>query len=53
MLRAMLVDDERMALEGLKLLIDWRAEGFIVCAECTNAAEALERLKDARPDLIV
>ena len=53
MLRAMLVDDERMALEGLKLLIDWRAEGFIVCAECTNAAEALERLNDARPDLIV
>lgn len=53
MLRAMLVDDERMALEGLKLLIDWRAEGFTVCAECTNAAEALERLEDARPDLIV
>lgn len=53
MLRAMLVDDEQMALEGLKLLIDWQAEGFTVCAECTNALEALERLGDAQPDLIV
>ena len=53
MLRAMLVDDERMALEGLKLLIDWRAEGFVICAECTNAAEALSRLTEAQPDLIV
>ncbi len=53
MLRAMLVDDERMALEGLKLLIDWRSAGFVVCAECTNAAEALDRLADAQPNLIV
>lgn len=53
MLRAMLVDDEPMALEGLKLMIDWRAEGFVVCAECTNAAEALKRLDCAQPDLIV
>jgi two-component system response regulator YesN len=53
MLRAMLVDDERMALEGLKLLIDWRAEGFVVCAECASAAETLSRLTELKPDLIV
>ncbi len=53
MLRAMLVDDEPFALEGLKLLIDWKAEGFEVCAECADAGEALARLPAARPDLIV
>ena len=53
MLRAMLVDDEPLALEGLMLLIDWRAEGFEICAQCPNAAEALARLPLCRPDLIV
>jgi two-component system response regulator YesN len=53
MLKAMLVDDERIALEGLRLLIDWRGEGFAVCAECLSAAEALALLPSAKPDLIV
>lgn len=53
MLRALLVDDEPLALEGLKLLIDWQAEGFAVCGECASAHEALEKLPLAKPDLIV
>ncbi len=53
MLRAMLIDDEPLALEGLRLLIDWKAEGFEVCAECADARQALSQLPVARPDLIV
>lgn len=53
MLRVMLVDDEAMALEGLQLLIDWNKNGFTVAACCRTGAEALRRLADARPDLIV
>lgn len=53
MLRVMLVDDEPLALEGLRLLIDWRAEGFAICAECNRAADALRLLPIASPDLIV
>jgi two-component system response regulator YesN len=53
MLKAMLVDDEPLALEGLRLLIDWGAEGFEVCAECADAKQALKLLPVARPDLIV
>lgn len=53
MLNVMLVDDEPLALEGLKLLVDWATEGFSVCAECSNAAEALRMLAPAHPDLIV
>jgi two-component system, response regulator YesN len=53
MLRVMLVDDEPLALEGLKLLIDWQAEGFLVCGECKSAAEALALLPQVKPDLIV
>lgn len=53
MFNAMLVDDEQMALEGLRLLIDWEAEGFRVCAECRSAPEALEAMDERKPDLVV
>ncbi|MBE0601724.1 MAG: response regulator, partial [Firmicutes bacterium] len=53
MLRVLLIDDEPLALEGMKLLIDWQAEGFTVCGECKSAAEALELLPSAKPDLIL
>jgi len=53
MLRALLVDDEPLALEGLKLLIDWRAEGFEICGECASGHEALQKLPLHKPDLIV
>ncbi len=53
MLRVMLVDDEPMALEGLALLIDWKQEGFSVCASFKSGVEALESLSTAKPHLIV
>jgi two-component system, response regulator YesN len=53
LLRAMLVDDEPLALEGLKLLIDWQTEGFEICGECASAGEALQKLPLLKPDLIV
>ena len=53
MLRVMLVDDEPLALEGLKLLIDWKKEGFTVCAACASAREAISLLPKSQPHLIV
>ncbi|MCE5344567.1 MAG: response regulator [Eubacteriales bacterium] len=53
MLQVMLIDDEPLALEGLKLLIDWHAEGFGVCAEYADARQALEKIQLTHPDLIV
>jgi two-component system response regulator YesN len=49
----MFVDDEPMALEGLALLIDWKKEGFIICASCKSGTEALESLSIAKPHLIM
>jgi two-component system response regulator YesN len=53
MLRVMFVDDEPMALEGLALLIDWKKEGFAICASCKSGAEALKSLPNAKPHLIM
>ena len=53
MMRVMLVDDEPIALEGLRLLIHWDAEGFVICAECSSALDALAQIPQVSPDLIV
>ncbi len=53
MLRVMFVDDEPMALEGLAIIIDWKKEGFTVCASCKSGAEALASLLTAKPHLIM
>ncbi len=51
--RVMLVDDEPLALEGLALLIDWKREGFEICARCHCGKEALSKIQEAQPHLIV
>ena len=53
MLRVMLIDDEPLALEGLRLLIDWQSEGFQICGECASAKDALSMLRETKPNLIV
>jgi two-component system response regulator YesN len=53
MLRVMFVDDEPMALEGLAIIIDWKKEGFTVCASCKSGTEALESLSSTKPHLIM
>lgn len=52
MIRVMLVDDEAIARINLKTLLDWEAEGFHICAEAENGADALRELQSARPDVI-
>ncbi|WP_199613934.1 response regulator [Paenibacillus alkalitolerans] len=51
--KALLVDDEPLAIEGLKLMIDWEKYGFEICGECENGEEALQRLESCNPDVVV
>ena len=41
MLKVLLVDDEPFILQGLKLLLDWKAEGYEIYT-ATNGKEALD-----------
>lgn len=53
MIQVMLVDDEYLALEDLKTLIDWEALGFHISAAARSGRAAL-RLFDSQPvDLII
>lgn len=53
MLKALLVDDEPYILQGLKVLIDWEKEGFMIAGTASNGREALEFLQQNQVDLIL
>lgn len=53
MLNVLIVDDEPYIREGLRLLIDWEAEGFNIIGEASDGMEALEMLEYSRADLII
>lgn len=53
MLKVLVVDDEPFVREGLKLLIDWKKEGFEIVAEAKNAYEAINHIANESFDLII
>ncbi|PYG89181.1 two-component system response regulator YesN [Ruminiclostridium sufflavum DSM 19573] len=53
MFKVLIVDDEPMAIEAIKLAADWDKLGLSVCGECTNGKEALRLAEEIRPDLII
>lgn len=53
MYTVLLVDDEPLVLEGLRFMINWESYGFRVCGEASDGEEALERIQELNPDLVV
>ena len=51
MIRALIVDDEPIARAGIRKLLDAEPD-VIVMGECRDGAEAAERIKADRPDLL-
>ncbi|HXK05811.1 MAG TPA: LytTR family DNA-binding domain-containing protein [Verrucomicrobiae bacterium] len=48
-MKVLIVDDEPLAREGIKLMLGSQAEAI----EARNAREAVARIRDARPDLVL
>ena len=53
MYKVLLVDDEPMALECLKYILDWAKLGFSVCGTCGNGKEAVDAIGIYEPDIII
>ncbi len=53
MYRALMVDDEPLMLEGLRLMIRWESCGFTLVGEASSAQEALRQIEALQPDLLV
>ncbi len=52
-MKVFIADDESYVLEGLKMIIDWKALGFTICGEAQNGEDALNRILELQPDLIL
>lgn len=53
MYKVVLVEDERILLEGLRLTTPWAAHGFQVVGCAENAAQARSLILSLRPDLVI
>ncbi|ANF95523.1 response regulator transcription factor [Paenibacillus bovis] len=53
MYKVLLVDDERMILEGISQVVDWQGSGTELVGTARNGIEAYERIAEKRPDIVI
>ena len=53
MYKLMLVDDEKLILDGLKYILDWNSMGVKIVHEAKNGKEALDKFKEEPVDIII
>ncbi|MCR4587237.1 MAG: response regulator [Lachnospiraceae bacterium] len=53
MIQIMIVDDMPIFLDYLRNCIDWNAYGFEICCEAHDGKEALEKLEQYYPDVVL
>ncbi|MGL5635149.1 MAG: response regulator transcription factor [Sarcina sp.] len=53
MLKVMLVDDERLIIEGLKNIIDWESLDLEIVNTANNGEEAIEKFRENPVDIVV
>ena len=53
MYSVLLVDDERIILEGLSVVVEWERHGTALAGKAKNGAEALEMIREIRPDIVI
>lgn len=51
--QVLLVDDEPLALEGVKASVNWGDLGFTITGECADGEEAFLFIKKHLPDLVI
>lgn len=51
--KLLIVDDDYLVREGLKLAIDWQSIGIEVVGTAENGATGLEKARELKPDLII
>ncbi|NDI35089.1 response regulator transcription factor [Chengkuizengella sediminis] len=53
MYTVMIVDDEMYVRKGLRNLIDWESNGYIVIDEAEDGEDALSLIQEINPDLVI
>ncbi|MFE5322998.1 response regulator [Paenibacillus sp. NPDC056579] len=53
MYKVLLVDDERIILDGISRIVDWEGAGTVLAGTARNGIEAYEFVSVNRPDIII
>ena len=53
MRKIMVVDDEIFVRLGIKSILDWEKHGYSVVCEASDGLEAMERIEQYRPDIVL
>lgn len=51
--KVLIVDDEVLIRQGIKHFMNWEQEGFHIVGEASNGKEALERIAELRPNIVI
>lgn len=51
--KVLVVEDEFIMRQGIKHMLDWEKEGFTIIGEATNGKEALEKIEELKPNIII
>ncbi|MFB8374669.1 response regulator transcription factor [Paenibacillus taichungensis] len=51
--RVIIVDDERMAREGIAETIEWTTLGMVLAGTAVNGQQALEKIQELQPDVVI
>lgn len=53
MIKLFIADDEPEVIEGISTLVDWRGNGIEIIGFATNGEEALEKIRELCPDIVL
>lgn len=53
MYKVLLVDDERLILEGISSVVDWKKAGTELAGTARNGLEALDKITQLSPDIVI
>lgn len=51
--RVLIVDDEVLVRQGIKHLLNWEREGFLIVGEASNGQEAMQMIEQLKPHIVV
>jgi two-component system response regulator YesN len=51
--KVLIVDDEILIRQGIKHFMDWEREGFHIVGEASNGLEALDRIAELQPHIVI
>ncbi|MFS0723942.1 response regulator [Paenibacillus sp. 1P07SE] len=51
--KVLIVDDEQLIRQGIKYFMNWEQEGFQVVGEAANGQEAMEKIAELAPHIVI